>query len=118
MQIGKMNRIEASSTIFFYPGQDIDLVIEGSALLRSNLLEQLKEKFPYKIGEKDIWEVISLRTSNSTFDSERGVIDDENFLNQNTDSLSLGMIELTAKRPEEFFVIHASLRNPAEKLNF
>ena len=49
-------------------------------------------KFPYLQGSKTAWEVRPLREEMET---KEALLDNPNFLNQNTDSNSIGMIELS-----------------------
>lgn len=73
--------------------QDLDLVINGTVGEAQKLQHILEVQFPYFSGGKTTpWEVRSLK--NPTAD-KGGLLDDFGFMNQNTDSSSTGMIELT-----------------------
>ncbi|MBF0315546.1 MAG: hypothetical protein HQK50_11630 [Oligoflexia bacterium] len=74
-------------------GQDIDLVVNASPEEAMALQAKLDEILPWKIGNKSLWEV---RTLKDDFHDKMGLLSKE-YLNQNNDSNSMGLIEITGK---------------------
>jgi hypothetical protein len=75
--------------------QDLDIVVDGSSGAVSSLQSEIESHFPYMKGsksEKKAWEVRSLR---ETIGEKLSLLNNSDFLNQHTDSQSIGLIELT-----------------------
>lgn len=73
--------------------QDLDIVIDGSTQDAEKFQLLLRDQFPYFTGEKESqWEV---RTLKEPLGDKGGLLEDFGFMNQNTDSNSTGMVELT-----------------------
>jgi len=96
----KPERFDYDFTNIFRSTQDIDLVIDGSSKEAREFEFALAQRFPHFLGEKiNHWEV---RTLYQVIDSpglptyKEALLDDADFQNQNTDSQSIGMIEITS----------------------
>lgn len=77
--------------------QDVDVVIDADEAAARELEQALAQRFPYLQGDKSAWEVRLLRQTRGSGAAEKEpLLDNPNFLNQNTDSYSTGMIELTS----------------------
>lgn len=86
-------RFDYDYTNIYRSTQDLDIVIDGSDEQARNFESELKAQFPYFSGENSTpWEVRSLKESSQ---DKGGILDDFGFMNQNTDSNSTGMVELT-----------------------
>lgn len=80
----------------FRSTQDADIVIDASEAEALELEKALRSRFDYLQGSKSAWEVRLLRSPRGTGPSmKEPLIENANFLNQNSDSHSTGMIELT-----------------------
>jgi hypothetical protein len=76
--------------------QDADLVVDGTPEDAQKLEAKIKEKMSYLQGAKDSFEVRLLKKPRAINGVEREpLLNDPNFSNQNSDSHSLGLIELT-----------------------
>ena len=83
--------------------QDADIVVDGSAEQIGNLQLKVAKRFPHLIGEKSAWEIRSLRESSGDPGSpayKEALLNDYGFLNQNSDSNSTALIEITDPTPE------------------
>jgi len=92
------DRFDYDYTNIFRSTQDLDIVVDGSAEQVHSLQQKLESEFKYFIGSKTQWEVRSLRHplgSPGTPGFKEALLDDWDFLNQNSDSHSTGMIELS-----------------------
>jgi hypothetical protein len=82
--------------------QDLDIVVDGSIDKIDTLARAITESFPYmqgSKGSKQSWEVRSLRED---MGDKLALLNSPDFLNQHTDSQSVGLIEITdPKRPSE-----------------
>ena len=77
--------------------QDLDIVVDGPDSAIVDLQNRLAKEYPYlqgSKGNKSSWEVRSLR---ETKGEKIALLDNPDFLNQHTDSQSVGMIEITKK---------------------
>ena len=72
--------------------QDCDLVIDGTIEDAEALEAALEERYFYVKGEKAIWEVRLLNTPRGQGAGEKDPLLSPHFQNQNSDSLSTGMI--------------------------
>lgn len=87
------DRFDYDYTNIYRSTQDLDIVVDGSALEALAFEKSLKKQFPYFLGSKATgWEVRSLRDARA---DKGGLLDDFGFMNQHTDSNSTGMVELT-----------------------
>jgi hypothetical protein len=75
--------------------QDADIVIDGTEEDAKKLEAFLKENFNYLEGSKEIWEVRLLNHSRGSGAGEKDPLLDFDFQNQNSDSFSTGMVEIT-----------------------
>ncbi len=82
--------------------QDLDIVVDGPTSAIATLQSDLSEQFPYLQGskaEKKAWEVRSLREN---VGDKLALLNNPDFLNQHTDSNSVGLVEITDPlHPEE-----------------
>ena len=85
----------------FRSTQDADIVIDGTEAQAQALEQFLSDSFPYLKGSKKIWEVRLLRESRGTGTGKKDSLTSSSFLNQNSDSHSTGMIEITDPSPIE-----------------
>lgn len=92
------DRFDYDFTNIFRSTQDLDIVVDGTMEQIQALQNSLSQKFPYFVGSKKAWEVRSLRTPigkpGDGFYKE-ALLDDPNFTNQNTDTNSLAMVEIS-----------------------
>ncbi len=75
--------------------QDLDIVVDGPESAIIAMAKALKENFPYLQGsksQKNAWEVRSLREN---IGDKLALLNSPDFLNQHTDSHSVGLIEIT-----------------------
>ncbi len=75
--------------------QDLDIVVDGPSSAIQSLEKALQSNFPYLQGsktQKNAWEVRSLRENIS---DKLALLNNPDFLNQHTDSNSVGLIEIT-----------------------
>jgi len=86
-------------TNIFRSTQDIDIVVEGTAETAIQFQTILEQKFPHFLGDKaNQWEVRTLRHkigSPGEASYKEALLEDIDFQGQNTDSHSIGMIEVT-----------------------
>ena len=92
-------RFDYDFTNIFRSTQDLDVVVDGPADKIERLKEALVSKYPHFVGGKAAkWELRSLRESKGK-PGESGykeaLLDSPDFLNQNSDSNSTGLIEVT-----------------------
>lgn len=92
-------RFDYDFTNIFRSTQDIDIVVDGSPEAAIQFQTILEQKFPHFLGDKaNQWEVRTLRhrIGNPGEDSyKEALLEDSDFQGQNTDSHSIGMIEIT-----------------------
>ena len=90
------DRLDFSIVNIFHFNQDIDIVVDAKPQYAEELQHDLEMKFPYKktTGGKTIsvWEVRPLQYS---IGFKADILNNEDFKNQNTDSGSTGLIEIT-----------------------
>lgn len=70
-------------------------MIDGSAEQAQEIQKRLGELFPHFQGSKEAWEVRLLKTD---MGEKQALLNNPDFLNQHTDSNSVGMIEITESR--------------------
>ncbi|MGA0163411.1 MAG: hypothetical protein ACO3LE_04060 [Bdellovibrionota bacterium] len=79
-------------TSIYRSTQDADLVIDGTDEQAQRFEQEMMSRFDHLQGNKSVWEVRTLRESRK---DKGAILDDFDFLNQHTDSNSVGLIELT-----------------------
>lgn len=98
------NRFDYEFSHIFRSSQDVDIVIDAPPEVAIEFQNLIVEKFPYFLGsKKNQWEVRTLRHRMGTPGSvgyKEAVLDDQDFEFQNTDSNSIGMIEVTRTHGE------------------
>lgn len=82
----------------FLPNQDLDLVVDGTAADARALQDFVAKEMPYFMGKKERWEVTLLRKD---LGDKPAKLDNPNFSNQHTDSLSVGTVELSTPKNGE-----------------
>lgn len=95
------DRFDYDFTNIFRSTQDLDIVVDGTMEQIQALQNSLSQKFPYFVGSKKAWEVRSLRTPiGNPGDGyyKEALLDDPNFSNQNTDTNSLAMVEISESK--------------------
>lgn len=92
-------RFDYDFTSIFRSTQDLDIVVDATPEVTRKFQDTIVKKYPYFLGDKtNGWEVRSLRNRIKTpgeFGFKEALLDDADFSNQNTDSNSLGMVEIT-----------------------
>lgn len=80
----------------FRSTQDADIILDGNEKQAQALESELRQKFDYLQGSKSVWEVRLLREPRGQGTAlKEPLINNSNFTDQNSDSHSTGMIELT-----------------------
>ncbi len=98
------NRFDFRYINIYRSNQDLDIVVDGPSSAIRRLQSLLSEHFPYlqgTKGAKNAWEVRSLR---QTEGDKIALIDNPDFLNQHTDSHSVGLIEITEGETTESII--------------
>jgi hypothetical protein len=94
----QQDRFDYDYTNIFRSTQDLDIAIDATPETAGAFQEIIAEKFPHFLGAKAKWEVRTLRHrmgKEGEVNFKEALLDDSDFNNQNTDSNSLGMVELT-----------------------
>lgn len=87
------DRFDYDFTSIYRSNQDLDIVVDGPSENIAEMQSILHSTFPHFQGMKDAWEVRSLRDNlGGTHD---GLLDNPDYVNQNNDSNSTGLIEIT-----------------------
>ncbi len=86
------DRFDFDFSSIYRSTQDADLVVDGTAADAKKLEEALQEKFAHVQGSKSSWEVRLLRKASG---EKVALLENPDFLEQHTDSHSVGLIELT-----------------------
>jgi hypothetical protein len=92
------DRFDYDFTNIYRSSQDLDIVVDGSTEKIKTLTAALARQYPDFLGGKARWEVRSLRQATGTpgqADYKEALLEDFNFLKQNSDSNSTGMVEIT-----------------------
>ncbi len=93
------DRFDYDFTNIFRSTQDLDIVVDGSPEIALEFQKTIAQRYEFFLGAKaNKWEVRSLRQSKGNPGQpgfKEALLDDQDFNNQNTDSHSVGMIELT-----------------------
>lgn len=101
-------RFDYDFTNIFRSTQDIDLVVDATPKEAREFELALAQRFPHFLGEKsNHWEVRTLRQaieSPGLPNYKEALLNDPDFQNQNTDSQSIGMIEITPPHAREALV--------------
>lgn len=97
-------RFDYDFTNIFRSTQDIDIVVDATPEVALQFQKILSDQFPYFLGKKsNDWEVRTLRypmNHPGDPDYKEALLGDPHFKNQNTDSHSIGMIEITSSKNE------------------
>ncbi len=91
-------RFDYDYTNIYRSTQDLDIVVDGPAEKALALQDRLRAQFPYLQGNKSAWEVRLLRES---MGGAEALLNNSDFLNQHTDSNSVGLIEVTVPPADE-----------------
>jgi hypothetical protein len=92
------DRFDFDFTNIFRSTQDLDLVIDGTVDKAQEFERIMKEKFPHFLGSKTKWETRTLRYHRGVptkIGFKEALLNDKDFEKQNTDSHSLGLVEIT-----------------------
>lgn len=93
------DRFDYDFTNIFRGTQDVDIVVDAGPSIASEFQRRIARRFPHFLGFKATqWEVRTLRHRMGMpgfFGFKEGLLDDSDFFWQNTDSHSVGMIEIT-----------------------
>jgi hypothetical protein len=87
------NRFDYDFTNIYRSNQDLDIVVDGTKEQIESVAHALRSRYPHFQGTKEAWEVRSLRESLG--ETKMALLNDKDFLTQNSDSNSTGLIELT-----------------------
>lgn len=104
---GKMNlqedRFDYDYTNIFRSTQDLDIVVDATQEVAKAFQDELVNMYPNFLGAKTKWEVRTLHHQmgdRGTSSYKEALLNDVDFSNQNTDSNSLAMIEITTAKDE------------------
>lgn len=86
-------RFDYDFTNIYRSNQDLDIVVDGPKEAIEILQKRLSEVYPHLQGARDAWEVRSLRENLGP--TKLALLGNFDFLNQNSDSNSTGLIEIT-----------------------
>lgn len=99
-------RLDYDFTQIFRSTQDIDIVVDATPEVALQFQEALVERFPHFLGKKaNSWEVRTLRYRMGHVgerDYKEALLEDRDFQDQNSDSHSVGMVEVTVPTGEPF----------------
>jgi hypothetical protein len=105
------DRFDYDFTNIFRSTQDLDIVVDGDVKNVEQLRSSLQARYPHFAGSKAQWEVRLLKQSMGEPGQpsyKEALLDSYDFNNQNTDSNSTGLIEIS-KTPERHRIL--DLRN-------
>jgi formylglycine-generating enzyme required for sulfatase activity len=97
------DRFDYDYTNIFRSTQDLDIVVDATPEVAKSFQTIIAEKYPHFLGAKAKWEVRTLRHQSGNYGEvgfKEALLDDPDFNNQNTDSNSLGMVEITSFKNE------------------
>lgn len=93
------DRFDYDFTNIFRSTQDVDIVVDASQQVAREFQRTIMRRFPHFLGQKTtLWEVRTLNQRMGTpgFPGfKEALLDDPDFSGQNTDSNSVGMVEIT-----------------------
>jgi len=92
------DRFDYDFTNIYRSTQDLDIVVDGNEMQINRLKDSLKKKYPHFLGNNTKWELRPLKESKGIPGQpgfEEALLGSFDFLNQDTDSNSTGMIEVT-----------------------
>ena len=92
------DRFDYDYTNIYRSTQDLDIVADGTPDQIDQLSNILSERYPFFLGSKTKWEVRALRDSKGNAGTpgyKEALLNDYDFLNQNSDSNSTGMMEVS-----------------------
>ncbi|OQW48835.1 MAG: hypothetical protein A4S09_13635 [Proteobacteria bacterium SG_bin7] len=95
------DRFDYDFTNIYRSTQDLDIVADGTIQQIDEFATRLSNEYPHFLGGKAKWEVRTLRFSRGApgeMGYKEALLNDYDFLNQNTDSNSTGMIEISKSR--------------------
>ncbi len=78
--------------------QDLDIVVDGSVEKIHSLESAIVENFPYMQGSKGTKKSWEVRSLHEDMGDKLALLNNPDFLNQHTDSQSVGLIEITEPR--------------------
>jgi hypothetical protein len=97
------DRFDYDYTNIFRSTQDLDVVIDAKPEIALAFQKIIADKYPQFLGAKTKWEVRTLRHRMGIIGDvgfKEALLNDPDFIYQNTDSNSLGMVELTQYQNE------------------
>jgi formylglycine-generating enzyme len=93
------DRFDYDFTNIFRSTQDLDIVVDASPDVARNFQNSIAQRYPHFLGSKaNKWEVRTLRSRMGVPGQpgfKEALLNESDFNNQNTDSNSIGMVELT-----------------------
>ncbi|MFN7454633.1 MAG: hypothetical protein ACK5RO_08230, partial [Pseudobdellovibrionaceae bacterium] len=96
------DRFDYDFTNIFRSTQDLDIVVDATPELARQFQNAISQKFPHFLGSKaNKWEVRTLRHRMGLPNGpgfKEALLNDADFNNQNTDSNSVGMVEVTVSK--------------------
>ena len=95
------DRFDYDFTNIYRSTQDLDIVVDGTPAQVQEFQRRLVEKYPFFLGSSAKWEVRSLRSTmgipgEPTY--KEALLNSFDFLNQDTDSNSTGLVELSQSK--------------------
>lgn len=97
------DRFDFELSNIYRASQDLDIVIDGPIDVIKEMNKSMADFFPSFAGDKSKWEIRSLRESigkPGQKEYKEALLNSFDFLNQNTDSNSTGLIEVTPATSE------------------
>ena len=96
------DRFDFDFTNIFRTTQDLDIVVDATVDVARQFQNTIAQRFPHFLGSKaNKWEVRTLRHRMGTpgqLGFKEALLNDADFNNQNTDSNSVGMVEVTLSK--------------------
>jgi hypothetical protein len=114
------DRFDYDYTNIFRSTQDLDIAIDATPEVALAFQSIIADKYPHFLGAKAKWEVRTLRHRMGTqgeIGFKEALLDDPDFINQDTDSNSLGMVELTYGKEKPFEPVVRDLKNWKQSQN-
>lgn len=90
-------RFDYDYTNIYRGNQDLDIVVDASPQIIKQFQKRLQDQYPHFVGSKTAWEVRSLKDN---IGDKLALLNNPDFLNQHTDSNSIGLIHLNSSNSE------------------
>ncbi len=90
-------RFDYDYTNIYRGNQDLDIVVDGNKEQIAEVKNRLQAEYPHFEGSKESWDVRALRTK---IGDRLPLLNNPDFINQHTDSNSIGMIKINSSANE------------------